>query len=61
MARSKWSQEEVDECDRAHEARMAELQYPEDVLRELRRARTKWLEQVPRLPLQTSEPPNDRQ
>lgn len=54
MARSKWTEEEVEETIRVHEARMAELQYPEEVMRELRRARKRWLEQTPRLPRQTT-------
>lgn len=41
--RTRWTQEQIDHFREWHEARMKELNYPEDVVKELRRAREKWL------------------
>jgi hypothetical protein len=46
MARTIWTQDEVDELVANHERVLALLAYPEEICRELRRARRKWLESV---------------
>lgn len=46
MKRTPWTPNEVGEFIETHEARMAELGYPHDLVLELRRARRRWLEGV---------------
>jgi hypothetical protein len=46
MARTIWTHEEVDELVANHERVLAMWAYPEEICRELRRARRKFLESV---------------
>lgn len=49
VKRTPWTQIEVDDFIRWHEGRMAACGYGEDVLKELRKARTRWLGSVKRV------------
>jgi hypothetical protein len=44
--RGSWTQAEVDEFDRWHAQLIVERGYPEEIVRELRRACQKWLSQI---------------
>lgn len=47
MKRSAWTLEEIFEFRRQHARRLDELAYPPEIVRELSRAREKWLAKVP--------------
>jgi intergrase/recombinase len=41
--RERWSVDQIKDFRKWHEERLKELNYPEEVVKELRRAREKWM------------------